>query len=82
MDVIAKGTIKRIKASDDVAKSVENVDDARRAAIYAQNGIWYDALEAISNTIEAHPDDASLREQRASLLRQVGLPEAATADKK
>lgn len=81
-DVIAKGTIKRIKAPDDVAKSVENADDTDRAAIYAQNGIWYDALEALTNAIEAHPDNASLREQRASLLRQIGLPEAAAADKK
>ncbi len=45
-------------------------------------GIWYDALEAISNAIDAHPEDASLREERASLLNQVGLPQAAALDKK
>jgi Domain of Unknown Function (DUF928) len=81
-DVIAKGVIKRVKASADLASEVEKADDVSRASAYAQAGIWYDALDAISNAIEAHPDDASLKEQRASLLKQVGLNQAAALDKK
>jgi hypothetical protein len=81
-DVIAKGVIKRVNVSEDLAKKLENANDLERAAAYAQAGIWYDALDAISNAIEAHPDDVSLREQRASLLKQVGLSEAAALDKK
>jgi hypothetical protein len=81
-DVIAKGVLKRISPPGDLASRVEKADDLERAAIYAEAGIWYDAFEAVSNAIDAHPDDASLRAQRASLLRQVGLPEAAAADKK
>jgi hypothetical protein len=81
-DVIAKGVLKRISPPGDLATRVEKADDLERAAIYADAGIWYDAFEAVSNAIEAHPDDASLRAQRASLLRQAGLPEAAAAEKK
>src|ERR1700730_10713045 len=81
-DVIAKGVIKRISPPGDLANRVEKAGDLERAAAYAQAGIWYDALDAISNAIEAHPDDASLREQRASLLKQVGLSEAAALDRK
>src|SRR2546428_6198484 len=81
-DVIAKGVIKRISSPGDLAKRLENLNDVEKAAMYAEAGIWYDALDAISNAIDAHPEDASLREQRASLLRQIGLPEAAVADKK
>ena len=81
-DVIAKGVIKRIKPPGDLATRVEKADDLERAAAYSEAGIWYDAFESVSNAIEAHPDDASLRAQRASLLRQVGLPEAAAAEKK
>ena len=33
-----------------------------------------------TRTIEASPKDADLRQQRASLLEQVGLTEAAEAD--
>jgi hypothetical protein len=82
MDVIAKGTIKRIAPPASLTKDVENLDPLDRAAAYAEAGIWYDALESISNAVDAHPDDASIRAQRASLLKQVGLPEAAAADKK
>jgi hypothetical protein len=81
-DVVAKGVIKRINASDDLAKQIENSDDAARASAYAQAGIWYDALDAISNAIEANPNDASLKEQRAALLKQVGLSQAAALDQK
>ena len=81
-DVIAKGVIKRINPPADLATRVEKGDDVERASAYAQAGIWYDALDAISNAIDAHPDDASLREQRATLLSQVGLSQAAALDKK
>ena len=81
-DVIAKGVIKRVSSPSGLAEKVENANDTEKAAIYAEAGIWYDALEAISNAVDAHPDDASLREQRAALLKQVGLPEAAALDKK
>ncbi len=81
-DLVAKGVIKRVKPSDALARQLETPNDLERASIYAQAGIWYDALATISNAIEAHPNDASLREQRASLLKQVGLSEAAALDKK
>jgi Domain of Unknown Function (DUF928) len=81
-DVVAKGVIKRISPPGDLANHIEKAGDLERASAYAQAGIWYDALDAISNAIESHPDDASLRDQRASLLKQVGLSEAATLDKK
>jgi uncharacterized protein DUF928 len=80
-DVIAKGVIKRISAPGDLANRVSQIGDLERAQVYAQAGIWYDAFESVSNAIEAHPDDPSLRAQRAALLQQVGLSQAATADK-
>lgn len=81
-DIIAKGVIKRISPPSDLANRVSQMGDLERAQAYAQAGIWYDAFESVSNAIEAHPDDPSLRAQRASLLQQVGLSEAATADMK
>jgi hypothetical protein len=81
-DVIAKGVIKRIAPPGDLETKMEHASDTDKAALYAEAGVWYDALESISNAIDANPGDASLREQRASLLKQVGLPEAAALDKK
>ena len=81
-DVIAKGVIKRINPPGDLANRVAQMGDLERAAAYAQAGIWYDAFESVSNAIEADPGNASLHAQRASLLQQVGLSEAAALDKK
>ena len=81
-DVIAKGVIKRVSSPGGLAEKVEHASDTEKAAMYAEAGIWYDAREAISNAVDAHPQDASLREERASLLQQVGLPQAAALDKK
>ena len=41
--------------------------------VYAEAGIWHDALAGLSDLIDAQPDNKALRETRADLLRQVGL---------
>jgi hypothetical protein len=46
-----------------------------------QDGVWYDAIDHLSQRISAHPADARLRQQRAALLEQVGLREAAAFDR-
>ncbi len=74
LDVVAKGTVKRVEPSKELARLLTASSPAELPAIYAQAGIWYDALEAISDEIDAHPDDKALRSQRAELLKQVGLP--------
>jgi hypothetical protein len=45
--------------------------------IYAEAGIWYDALMAISDLIDARLEDGVLRKQLSGLLEQVGLSEVA-----
>ena len=47
------------------------------AALYAAHGFWYDALESVSDAIEAAPEEPGLRAQRNSLLRQADLEAAA-----
>lgn len=82
-DIVTKGALKRVKATPELTDLLAKAsDDATKAAVYAEAGIWYDALEAITNAIEANPNNVSLKEQRASLLKQVGLSQAAAADTK
>jgi hypothetical protein len=50
--------------------------------VYAQHGVWYDAIAALSSQIDATPEDPTLREQRAALLDQVGLSEVAAYDRR
>jgi len=79
-DLVASGVIKRIEPSADLKEKVLKAAPGSLAAIYADAGVWYDALSVLSDQIDAHPDDKALRQTRADLLSQVGLKAAAKAE--
>jgi hypothetical protein len=76
-DVIAGGEIKRVAQQDDLANRVRSAGTQGAPQAYAEAGIWYDALDGLSAQIDDRPNDAGLRQQRAALLDQVGVPGAA-----
>jgi hypothetical protein len=79
-DIIASGVIKRVQPSTELKEKLGKADSAAVPGIYADAGIWYDSLASLSDMIDAHPDNAVLRQTRAELLRQVGLKTAADAE--
>jgi hypothetical protein len=78
-DLVASGFIKRVEPSSELKAKIAGASTASLPAIYAEAGIWHDALSTLSDMIEAHPENKSLVAQRAELLRQVGLKAAAAA---
>ena len=56
---------------------VERVTRANPSSLDAQHfaaeGLWYDALEVLSDAVEDRPETDTSRSQRRSLLRQAGL---------
>ncbi len=76
-DIIAGGAIERIADPNGIQQKLKETDVKRIPHVYAEEGIWYDALNALCSRIDASPDDALLHKQRISLLRQGGLTEAA-----
>lgn len=76
-DLVASGAIKRIEPSAELREKIKKADPKALPGIYAEAGIWYDALSSLSDQIEANPGDESLRQTRRELLRQVGLKAAA-----
>jgi hypothetical protein len=81
-DIIATGAIRRVEAPAELAAKIAKAPLAERAARYAEAGFWYDALQAISLAIAAEPNNTALHQLRADLLKQVGLKQAAAAEKK
>ena len=81
-DVIASGSIQRIEPAPALTTALASAKGMEIAAAYAQNGVWYDALEAVSNEIDAAPKSKDLHAQRAALLDQAGLKEAAAGERK
>ena len=81
-DVISGGFIERVEPPTALGRQLADARPTERASIYAEAGLWYDAIAALSERIEAAPNDTDLRRQRAALLEQVGLREAAEFDRR
>jgi Domain of Unknown Function (DUF928) len=79
-DVLAGGAIERVEQPMGQAGRQPSMSEAELARFYAEHGIWYDAIAAVSKLIEATPNDSTLRRDRAALLNQAGLQEIAEAE--
>ena len=73
-DIMAGGAIERVEVPDDLKAKLNKAGKNGAFHLYTEAGLWYDALKAISDQIDAAPDDQQLRKQRSALLSQVGLP--------
>lgn len=80
-DVTSGGTIRRVSPDPAVQARAAAAGERQAPMIYAEAGLWYDAIDAVSRLIERHPGDAELHAQRAALFDQVGLPAVATYDR-
>lgn len=73
-DILAGGVIERVEVPEGIKSKLAQAGNAELPFLYAEAGLWYDALRAISELIEAAPQDHELRKRRAALLAQVRLP--------
>lgn len=78
-NVVAKGAIERVNRDKLERPLSIDVGKAEAPRRYAESGVWYDALIAISDLMQSNPADAELRQQRVSLLEQGGLGEVAVS---
>lgn len=79
-DITSGGTLLRVSPDPAVAAQINAAGERELPGIYAAAGFWYDAIDTLSRLIERNPDDATLRAQRAALLKQIDLPNAAAYD--
>jgi Domain of Unknown Function (DUF928) len=80
-DLVASGSIKRVAPSAELRAKIAAASPSALPGVYAEAGIWHDALETLSDLIDAQPDNEALRQARADLLAQVGLKAAANSDR-
>jgi hypothetical protein len=79
-DVVTSGAITRTASPDALSSQLAQAGPARAPFVYAQAGLWYDAVMAVSQLIDDAPHDRRLHQQRAALLAQVGLASIAKAE--
>ncbi len=81
-DIVASAAI-RFVPSAKKERANQTSEVSKQAARLAEQGIWYDAFDTLSQAIASHPEDpanAAWRKMRATLLDQVGLATAAAFD--
>lgn len=79
-DIISSGTIKRLAPSPEFMSKIVKKTQEELVYLYAEEGLWYDALETVSELIVANPS-AHFHELRAQLLEQADLPDVAAYDR-
>ena len=80
-NVMTAGTIERIELPNELRGQLVQANKITSARLYATAGIWYDTIAMLSELIDAAPQDTMLRQQRATVLAQEGLTEAAVYDR-
>ena len=80
-DIHAMGIIERVPYDQAIfeQRACRNPRDV--FCLYVESGLWYDAVQVISDLILANPRDRVLRLQRAALLDKVGLNDVAEHDR-
>jgi hypothetical protein len=73
-DLVATGWIERVAPPDALSAKLAAAGESGAASVYAESGLWYDALAAIWSFAERRPGDAEPQRQLDALLSQVGLP--------
>jgi len=76
-DRMESGVVRRVGLSADILRELENADPRQKTFIYAQNGIWQDALGTLAAARRANPNDPDLAADWESLLDSVRLREIA-----
>ncbi len=80
-DIHAMGIIERVPYDQALVEERTCRNPRDVFCLYVESGLWYDALQVISDLISANPQDRVLRLQRAALLDKVGLTDVAEYDR-
>jgi hypothetical protein len=73
-DFLTGGAIERIELPEGLRARLEEADRMEMPSLYAEAGLWYDAITVLSELIDNTPGHPTLSRQRAAMLNQVGLP--------
>ncbi|MBN3894980.1 MAG: DUF928 domain-containing protein [Nostoc sp. NOS(2021)] len=72
-----EGVIQRVELNPATVKELQTTEPLKRYAIYAQNGIWYEALTILAQLRQKNPQDAALQAEWRNLLSSIHLDDIA-----
>ncbi|HIK31228.1 MAG TPA: DUF928 domain-containing protein [Oscillatoriales cyanobacterium M59_W2019_021] len=76
--VFVRGWVERITLESELQGELETATPREQIALFAANGIWYDAIANLAALRHSQPEDTELLADWNSLLESVGLQEIAS----
>ncbi|BAZ50319.1 hypothetical protein NIES4103_29350 [Nostoc sp. NIES-4103] len=77
-DVAVEGLVQRIEPNSDLINKLNTAKPKELVAVYAQAGIWQDALTVIGELRRSKPKDSTLASDWQELLKSIDLGNIAT----
>jgi hypothetical protein len=72
-EISVKGWIQRVALNNQLNDSINQAPLDRQAALYAENGFWYDALSSLAQLRREQPQDLALIQDWQNLLKSIEL---------
>lgn len=73
-----EGWVQRVQLNPNLARQLKAASPQQRAALYAANGIWHEALTTLAALRLVDAEDATLKEDWTGLLQSTGLADIAS----
>lgn len=71
--VFVTGEIRRVEADASLQSQIQQLTPLEQAAVYAQNGIWFNSVGILASLRQSQPDDSMLARKWEELLKSVEL---------
>jgi hypothetical protein len=72
-EVSVKGWIQRVGLNSELSDLIKQATPDRQAALYAENGLWYDALSTLAELRHDAPNDLAIMQDWTNILKSVDL---------
>ena len=71
--IFVEGWIQRTELDRNLSQQLDRATPIERVALYAENGLWHDALTTLANLRATKPQDPGLTQDWQNLLNAIGL---------
>lgn len=71
--IFVSGWVERVPLNSALQRQLEQATPRQQARLYANAGIWHEAVTTLAELRRQNPNDATLRQEWANLLRSVDL---------
>lgn len=72
-DVLVEGPVQRVELNSSLVNELRKAPSREHPAIYAEAGIWYEALTSLAKLRRSSPNDSTITADWTELLKSAGL---------